>query len=177
MIITCKLNSPGSWHDARVAHPIFEKLRIDTPDGYYLVTDTAFPRGSSQIEGRIRAPMKSGERLPNNSEARKRIEKFDRQLLSFRQSAEWGMRQLQGSFGRLRMPLEINNAVQRGDLLETCTRLQNVRTKLVGINQLRSVYLPIWRENEQEEIWNNFENIFYGDQRKNDRVARFHLIY
>ncbi|KAF4613306.1 hypothetical protein D9613_011207 [Agrocybe pediades] len=33
----------GSWHDARVAHPIYEKLRTATPEGYYLVTDTAFP--------------------------------------------------------------------------------------------------------------------------------------
>lgn len=141
------------------------------------MTDTAFPRGTSQIEGRIRAPMKSGERLPSDAQARKRIEQFDAQLLSFRQSAEWVMRALQGSFGRLRLPLEIASAERRGDLLETCVRLQNLRTKLVGINQLRSVYMPIWQENEQEEIWRNFENIVYGEQRKNDRVSRFHLIY
>lgn len=176
-IIAAKLNTPGSWHDSRVAQLIYEKLRTATPEGYYLVTDTAFPRGSSQIEGRIRAPMKSGEHLPRDPQARQRIEDYDRQLLSFRQSAEWGMRALQGSFGRLRMPLEVNNAEQRGDLLETCVRLQNLRTELVGINQLRTVYMPIWRENEQEEIWKNFENILYGEQRRNDRVSKFHLIY
>jgi hypothetical protein len=32
---------------------------------------------------------------------------FDRELLSYRQTAEWGMPGLQGSFGRLRIPLEI----------------------------------------------------------------------
>ncbi|KJA14855.1 hypothetical protein HYPSUDRAFT_72352 [Hypholoma sublateritium FD-334 SS-4] len=26
LIIACKLNAPGSWHDAQVAQPIFEKL-------------------------------------------------------------------------------------------------------------------------------------------------------
>lgn len=121
--------------------------------------------------------MKSGERLPADAQARKRIEQYDAQLLSFRQSADWGMRALQGSFGRLRMPLEINNAKQRGDLLETCVRLQNLRTKLVGINQLCSVYMPIWQENKQEEIWHNFENMLYGEQRKNDRVSKFYFIY
>lgn len=160
-----------------MAQPIYEKLRSQTPEDYYLVTDTAFPRGSSQIEGRIRAPMKSGEYLPRDPQARQRIEDYDRQLLSFRQSAEWGMRALQGSFGRLRMPLEVNNAERRGDLLETCVRLQNLRTELVGINQLRTVYMPIWQENEQEEIWKNFENILYGEQQRNDRVSNFHLIY
>lgn len=178
IIIGCKINTPGSWHDARIARTIYEKLLKETPDGYYLVTDTAFPRGPEEIEGHIRAPMKSGQRLPGNPEMCKQIERVDRQLLSFRQSAEWGMRQLQGSFGRLRIPLEVNDAVRRGDMLETCVRLQNLRTKLVGINKLQSVYLPIWQENvEQEEIWSNFENIVYGDQRKHDRVAKFHLIY
>ena len=45
---------------------------------------------------------------------------FDRELLSYRQTAEWGNRALQGSFGRLRIPLEINDSKRRGDLIETC---------------------------------------------------------
>jgi len=43
-----------------MARPIYEKLLRKTPEGYYLVTDTAFPQGSDQIKGRIRAPMKDG---------------------------------------------------------------------------------------------------------------------
>jgi hypothetical protein len=35
------------------------------------------------------------------------------------------------------------------------------------------VYMPIWHENEEEKyIWRNFEDI--SEQRKRDRVARFH---
>lgn len=93
-----------------MARGIYEKLRSETPEGYYLVADTAFPRGSDQIQGRIRAPMKQGQRLPADPQERSRVEQFDKQLLSFRQSAEWGMRSLQGSFGRLRVPLEINHS-------------------------------------------------------------------
>jgi len=91
-----------------VARPIYEKLLRKTPEGYYLVTDTAFPRGSDQIKGRIQAPMKDGAHLPADSVERKKLLDFDRQLLSYRQTAEWGNRALQGTFGRLRIPLEIN---------------------------------------------------------------------
>lgn len=176
-IIACKLNAPGSWHDSRVARGIYEKLRTRTPDRYYLVTDTAFPRGTDQIAGRIRAPMKAGQRLPADPVQREQIERCDRQLLSYRQAAEWGMRALQGSFGRLRVPLPVEHADRRGDLLETCVRLLNVRTRLVGINQIRSVYLPIWKANEQEEIWNSFETMLFGEQRAKDRVSQFHIVY
>jgi len=100
---------------------------------------------------------------------------FDSQLLSYRQTAEWGMRTMQGSFGRLRVPLPITYHERRGDLLEACTRLFNLRTHCVGYNQIQTVYMPIWRANEQEQIWSDFENLLFGEQRQLDRVARFHL--
>ncbi len=106
-IIACKLNAPGSWHDSRVAKQIYEKLRTQTPNGFYLVADTAFPRGTDQIAGRIRAPVKDGTRLPADNQERQQLMAFDRQLLSYRQTAEWGNRGLQGSFGRLRVPLPV----------------------------------------------------------------------
>lgn len=82
---------------------------------------------------------------------------------------------MQGSFGRLRVPLQIAYSDHRGDLLESCVRLFNLRTLKVGYNQIRTVYMPIWKANEQELIWTDFENLLFRDQRKNDRVARFHL--
>ncbi|KAK7685815.1 hypothetical protein QCA50_011161 [Cerrena zonata] len=59
-------NCPGSWHDSRVAMPIYNRLRDRTPNGYYLVADTAFPRGTASVEGRIRAPIKAGQKLPHD---------------------------------------------------------------------------------------------------------------
>lgn len=141
-----------------------------------MVTDTAFPRGTDQILGKIKAPMKSGTRLPRDSNEREEAMRFDRQLLSYCQTAEWGMRAIQGSFGRLRVPLPINYAEARGDLLETIVRLYNLRSRTIGYNQIRSVYEPIWREGEQEELWNSFEGMLFSDQRRNDRVSRFHLV-
>lgn len=169
------MNAPGSWHDARVAKAVFEKLRTRTPEGYYLIADTAFPRGTTAIAGRIRAPLKAGNRLRATEEEIAERVAFDRELLSYRQTAEWGNRALQGAFGRLRVPLEISNAERRGELLEICSRLHNVRTRLVGTNQIRTVYMPCWQSTPEDiEIWRNFENMLFSDQRRHDRVARFH---
>lgn len=175
-IIACNVNAPGSWHDSRVARPIYEKLRIKTPKDFYLVTDTAFPRGTDQVSSHIRAPMKDGARLPDDPILRDQAMQFDRQLLSFRQTAEWGMRTLQGSFGRLRVPLPINYSDIRGDLLEVIARLFNLRARKVGHNQIRTVYLPLWQDDENyPSTWLHLESILFRDQRRNDRVNRFHL--
>lgn len=174
-IIAVVSNAPGSWHDARVAQNIYQKLRDRTPEGYYLVADTAFPRGTGEVAGRIRAPVKAGQRMRGTRDEIDERMAFDRELLSFRQTAEWGNRQLQGTFGRLRLPLEINNPEKRGDLLEVCFRLNNLRARRIGINQIKTVYMPIWNENLEEEfVWKNFGNMLFSEQRQNDRVSRFH---
>jgi hypothetical protein len=46
----------------------------------------------------------------------------------------------------------------------------------VGINQIRTVYMPIWKQNGQEQVWMDFENMLFADQRRSDRVARFHNV-
>ena len=81
--IACNLNVPGSWHDSYVAHPIYKKLCLQTPEGYYLMTNTAFPCGSDKIAGRIKAPMKDGVHLPVDHAKRENFMQHDRQLLSF----------------------------------------------------------------------------------------------
>lgn len=175
VIIAACLNAPGSWHDSRVARPIYEKLRSQTPAGYYLVSDTAFPHGTDDIKGRIRKPLKSGQKIPGTAKEVDERMSFDRELLSYRQTAEWGMRSMQGSFGRLRVPLEIKDEQRRGNLLEICVRLHNVRTQLVGINQIKNVYMPRWTKNsQQEEVFKDFESMLFSDQRALDRVANYH---
>ena len=171
------LNVPGSWHDSRVARPVYRKLRDSTPDGYYLVADSAFPQGTGPIEGRIRAALKEGSRLPADPHRREQHLRFNRELVSYRQTVEWGMRAIQGAFGRLRLPLNINQDEERQEILEVCMRLTNVRTAKVGINQIRNVYMPIWTaDREDMELWTGFEQMLFGDIRHRDRVARFHLI-
>lgn len=83
---------------------------------------------------------------------------------------------IQGSFGRLRIPLDINDNAGRGNLLEVCFRLHNLRTLRVGFNQIQSVYVPIWKDGvERDDIWDGFETLTFVEQRVRDRVARFHI--
>ena len=60
---------------------------------------------------------------------------------SIRQAAEWGMRVLQGCFGRLRLPLPWD-ADARKRILLCCLHLSNLRTRVMGINQIRTVFDP-----------------------------------
>ncbi|KAF8234793.1 hypothetical protein L208DRAFT_1393454 [Tricholoma matsutake] len=108
VIISAVLNAPGSWHDSHVARPIFHQLLTKVPDSYFLVSHTGFPHGTALIAGKIRAPVKEGEYISEDPYEQEEFLQFNRQLLSHRQSAEWGNCMLQGSFGRLRVPLDIN---------------------------------------------------------------------
>ena len=174
LIIGAHLNAPGSWHDSRVAQPIYRRLRDETPAEFYLVADSAFPRGGQAIQGRIKAPLKAGQRIEGTSMEIAEVMQFNRELLSYRQTAEWGNRGLQGSFGRLRVPLPVNAVKRRGDVLETCVRAFCLRTKCIGVNQINSVYVGEGNH-EERQIWATFENILFSDQRRNDRVLRFHI--
>lgn len=159
-----------------MALPIYEKLENETPDGFYLVTDTAFPRGAINIHNHIQAPLKSGQRWTGTTEQLEEQLEYNRQLLSFRQTAEWGNCALQGSFGRLRVPLDANNSDTRGNLIEICIRLHNLHTRMVGINQIAAVYVPEWKRTEEDvQVWEAFESMLFVDQRKCDRVSRYHI--
>ncbi|KAF8218634.1 hypothetical protein L208DRAFT_1349217, partial [Tricholoma matsutake] len=129
------LNAPGSWHDSH-ARPIFNQLLHKVPEGFFLVSDTAFPCGTASIAGKIRAPIKEGQRLPEDPYELEEFLRVNCQLLSYRQTAGCGMWMMQGSFGRLQVPLNINMEDDQQELLELCCRLNNVRAELVGINQI-----------------------------------------
>ena len=82
-ILAARVNAPGSWHDSHGAVPIYAQLREDTPHWFYLVADTAFPRGSDQISGRIRAPLNSGQVLPSDTFESQAVLHLNWQLLSY----------------------------------------------------------------------------------------------
>lgn len=170
-----RLNAPGSWHDAHVAQPIYERLK-EIPDGFYLAADTGFPQGGQTVAGKIRVPLKSGNHISADPGQQDAILEYNRNLVSYRQTAEWGMRALQGSFGRLRVPLPISSSHARTRLLETCCRLTNIRARMVGISQIRQVYMPIWRASEDERLWLRLGDMMFRDIQRRDRVSRFHLV-
>lgn len=87
------------------------------------------------------------------------------------------MRTLQGSFGRLRLPLDIGDDKAQARLLKICVCLHNVRTMLVGINQIRNTYEPIWKNAEAEDMWDQFGDMLVTEIHAHNRVSRFHSDY
>jgi hypothetical protein len=120
------MNAPGSWHDSRLAHQIYASLQDHTPPTYYIMADTAFLRGTNNIHGRICVPLKQGQRLQGSVAEIDKCMAFNCELLSYWQTAEWGMHSLQGAFGRLCVSLEIANKEAQGDLIEICVHLHNL---------------------------------------------------
>ena len=98
----------------------------------------------------------------------------NREIVNARQAAEWGMRSIQGSFGRLRIPLSITMDHLRCRILLTCFRLHQLRVRLVGINQIQTVYHPLWQQSPEQFLTNLSDDFF--EVQRNDRVSRFHLV-
>lgn len=63
-LIHAGINFPGSWHDSRVAVAsglYYPRLSFQTPTGFALLADSAFPRANAVVEGRIARSRKSNE--------------------------------------------------------------------------------------------------------------------
>ena len=56
--------------------------------------------------------------------------------------SEWGMRTFQGSFPRLKDRIIYEERGERAVVLKIIARLNNIRARLVGISQIKSVFMP-----------------------------------
>ncbi|CAE6417110.1 unnamed protein product [Rhizoctonia solani] len=144
-IMSAVINAPGSWHDSNVACQIYTLLREKTPNGFFLLADSAFPRLGAGDAQKIKVPLKKNAVLPGDNQEMRRKKQESREVITARQAVEWGMRSIQGCFSRLYMPLDAHNAEGRARLLQICMRLHNVRTERVKTNQIKTVYMPIDR--------------------------------
>jgi hypothetical protein len=88
--------------------------------------------------------IKSGNKKSGESRAA-RMKRH--QATKIRQSAEWGMRAIQGSFPRLKDRfLYSEDITDRNIFLHLITMLLNFRTHHVGLNQLKSTFYPVFEE-------------------------------
>ncbi len=62
-----------------------------------------------------------------------------RDVVSIRQAAEWSVRDLKGTYSRLKALLPTDSA-KRQEIIEAAILLNNLRTSHLGLNQVRSVY-------------------------------------
>ena len=69
-----------------------------------------------------------------------------KEATSLRQSAEWGMRAIQGAFPRMTKTLNYEEYGTRKITLFTMVMLYNYRCHNVGLNQIRTVYVPEWNK-------------------------------
>lgn len=60
-------------------------------------------------------------------------------MLSELHSAEWGVSAVNGTFGRLKLPLSPDTK-KRKRLLQICLHLFNFRTCYMSLNQIRTTY-------------------------------------
>ena len=171
-ILHAVLNAPGSWHDSNVAEQFYSKLLHNTPDGYRVISDTAFPRCTNRLNYRIVAPFKKGDRLPLEAREYAQLKVFNDQLVSARQAAEWGMRALQGSFGRLKLPMPATDHNYQAEVLELAICLHQVRCCGVRINQTQHVYEAV--EKEYNLIGRKFHRMLFSQIEQACHINRYY---
>ena len=133
------LNFPGSWTDGKMsAHFIeFIKRKIGR---YKICVDQGFPR-QGEAYGILVGPISRRTARGLHRDVRDYLLKISNIHTSLRQASEWGMRGLQGTFPRLKSRLPYDKKKRRL-VLETIVFIHNLRTDIVGMNQIKTVFFP-----------------------------------
>jgi len=130
-------NVPGCIHDSTIAEwgNVYKKLETvynSAVQGKCTV-DSAFSKKRSPFL------IKSQQADPDGDDVNAAV---IMQAKSMRQSAEWGMRSLQASFPRLKDRFIYEEFGERRVMMKMCLLLYNLRARRVGINQIKSTYMP-----------------------------------
>ena len=150
-VIHAGINYPGSWHDSKVAafSNLYSTLMNSSklPPGYAILADSAFPRTGNDLVGKIvRArkddEMGTGGDVPESAYLSAIDYVLQNVMPSERQSAEWGVAALKGPFKRLTVNLPADS-YKRYRIIACCVHLMNFRTRLVGLNQIKTVYASL----------------------------------
>ncbi|QRV98736.1 DDE superfamily endonuclease [Ceratobasidium sp. AG-Ba] len=175
MIVAATINAPGSWHDVRVANlDIYRLLLENTPEGFFVIADSAFKSRDEELSKKIHTPLKANSIFENLTDEQVAAEwAYSADITSARQAVEWGMRAIQGCFARLRVPLDANDKLARRHLIEVCLRLHNLRTSRVGINQIRTVYIPAWTSNKRDFFGRLHATLFPESLGREDGIEPF----
>jgi hypothetical protein len=138
-IIYACVNYPGSWHDSQVSQNLIAKVVADIGD-FKICVDQGFPR-SGDLLNKFVGPISERTRASLPIENRRAVLRKHNTYVSLRQSSEWGMRALQGSFTRLKSRLT-SDSKKRKTLITVICLLHNFRTDVVGLNQIATVFNP-----------------------------------
>jgi hypothetical protein len=136
-IIFAALNCPGCAHDAHAASALYPKISL-LIENFAIVADVAFPSSRADMIGKIVCGSRQGVVPANRNDAVNHILRHV-VMVSLRQAAEWGMKCLQGTFGRLRIRLT-HDKKKRSSIMKCVCLLHNFRTSRIGINQITTVF-------------------------------------
>jgi DDE superfamily endonuclease len=155
-IINAVTNVPGSVHDSTLAvwGGMYRKLKeVYERTGGVCCVDSAFASGG------VPYLLKSGkkEQIHANAKSKEDMARL-LEATSLRQAAEWGMRAIQGSMPRLKDPIKFEQNGERRVIMKLVPLLYNIRLTLVGLNQLKSVYVKNWERDSRMYIRGNIEN-------------------
>jgi hypothetical protein len=137
------INFPGSMHDSAVSMELIAYL-IGKIGIYKVCVDQGFPRGGDLFDIFVGPISKRVMRqvAPN---LKALLKERSHKYTSLRQSGEWGMRALQGSFARLKTRLTSNKR-KRLDIVHGIILLHNFRTTHIGLNQIATVFNPQYEQ-------------------------------
>ena len=142
-IVMAMVNCPGSMHDSELASKgspsIYDKIdMMYEQHGAVCVMDSAFATSNkpSIIKSKKRETITTTAQTPEEYEVLV-------QAVSMRQSSEWGMRALQGAFGRLKAVWPYEERDERLWGLIVICMMYNYAANNMDLNQIRRVY---WHE-------------------------------
>ena len=138
VVIACAINAPGAMHDSQIAElgGVYRKLKsVFEKCGGKCVVDSAFSR--ARYPFLIKSSQDSLHITDDFSDIVER-----QQATGLRQSSEWGMRAFKGAFPRKKDRFPYEERGERKVMLIVLVLLFNLRTRLVGINQLLSTFMP-----------------------------------
>jgi hypothetical protein len=137
------MNLPGATHDSTIADwgDIYNKLEsVYDRNGGICCVDSAFRMRNSPFIIKSAQNDMVGAGL---TRAEQRIDLLRKQqATSMRQSAEWGMRMIQASFPRMCDKFPFETKGERRIAIKMMVLLYNLRARLVGINQIKNVFMP-----------------------------------
>jgi hypothetical protein len=140
LIIFCVINAPGSIHDSTLAewgdfYTIINSINDEC--GGKCCMDSAFAGSKND------AIIRSSEDVYGKNALEILI---NREATALRQAAEWGMRAIQSAFPRLLDDIKYEENGSRKLILSVMVMLYNFRCDRVGLNQIRTVYVPEWNK-------------------------------
>lgn len=136
-------NFPGICHDAFMVRSLVSVV-LDNIGIYKICVDQGFPRDGDLFDifvGPISKRMLRGL----DPIMRESLKRRSHVYTSLRQASEWGMRALQGSFARLTARLTVDKK-KRHTIIYAIILLHNFRTRVVGLNQIATVFNPHYEQ-------------------------------